>query len=30
MLREGRYLGKGNIEGREARREAFCVRKKDV
>jgi hypothetical protein len=36
MLREGRHLGKGNIEGREARREALwckegrCLGKKGV
>jgi hypothetical protein len=30
MLREGRFLGKGNVEEREARREVLCVRKEDV
>jgi hypothetical protein len=30
MLREGRYLGKGNIEGREVRREVLCIRKEDI
>jgi hypothetical protein len=30
MLREGRYLGKGNIDGREARREVPRARKEDI
>jgi hypothetical protein len=30
MLREGRYLGKGNIGRREVRREALFGRKEDI